>query len=283
MAEIVITGCSSGLGLATALRFAEAGDRVFATVLDASEADALDRARTEQGLPIVVLELDVTDPRSRTRTLSEILERSGRIDALVNNAGRVVIAPVEETGDDETRTIFETNFFGALAMTRAVLPTMRAQASGTIVNVSSVSAVLPAPFYGIYAATKQALEAVSEALWVELAEFGIRVVIVEPGNYRTQILDHAVPAGEFNEASPYWSPYQGLTNGAREFYRQMPEADRVGNPREVADAVLDAVRSDHPLLRRTVGVDAELMRRVDREDFGSMLRDWVRANVDETN
>jgi NAD(P)-dependent dehydrogenase (short-subunit alcohol dehydrogenase family) len=281
MAGILITGCSSGFGLATALRFAEAGDQVFATVLAAREADTLDRARIEQGLPIVVLELDVTDPRSGKRTVDEILERSGRIDVLVNNAGRVVIAPVEETGDNETRVIFETNFFGALHMMQAVLPAMRMQESGTIVNVSSVSAALPAPFYGIYAATKQALEAVSEALWVELAPFGIRVVIVEPGNYRTKILEHAVPAEQFNESSPYWSEYRGLTQGAREFYGQMAEAERVGDPAEVADAIFDAVRSDDPPLRMTAGTDAELMRQVDREEFASMLRNWVRVDVNE--
>jgi NAD(P)-dependent dehydrogenase (short-subunit alcohol dehydrogenase family) len=210
-----------------------------------------------------------------------VLEAAGRIDVLVNNAGRVLIAPVEETGDNETRAVFETNFFGALNMIRRVLPTMRQQGSGTIVNVSSVSAVMPAPFYGMYAATKHALEAVSEALWVEVAPFGIRVVIVEPGNYRTRILEHALPADRFNEASPYWSSYRGVMEAARDLYRQFPQAARVGDPNEVAEAILDAVRADDSALRRAVGADAEMMQQLDRETFGSMLRDWVRVPSDE--
>ena len=111
-----------------------------------------------------------------------------------------------------------------------------------IVNVSSMSARLPAPFYGLYAATKQALEAVSEALRVELAPFGIHVVVVEPGNFRTSILDHALHAPAFTEESPYWSFHGRMMNGAREFYDQFPDAARVGDPREVADAIEHAIR-----------------------------------------
>ena len=178
------------------------------------------------------------------------------------------------------RAVFDSNFFGALRMIRGVLPAMRRRGSGTIVNISSMSARLPAPFYGLYAATKQALEAVSEALRVELAPFGIHVVVVEPGNFRTSILDHALHAPGFTEDSPYWDFHGRMMNGAREFYDQFPDAARVGDPREVADAIEQALREAEPPFRLPIGADAEVMRQVEPEDFSALVRGWLVDPVD---
>jgi NAD(P)-dependent dehydrogenase (short-subunit alcohol dehydrogenase family) len=184
---------------------------------------------------------------------------------------------VEAIDDAVARAVFETNFFGALRMIRAVLPDMRRRGSGMIVNISSMSARLPAPFYGIYAATKQALEAVSEALRVELAPFGVQVMVVEPGNFRTSILEHARHVNGFTEQSPYWSFHDRMMNGARQFYDQFPEVARVGDPREVADAIERAVRAPDPPFRLPVGADAAVMEQMVPEDFSALLRGWLEA------
>lgn len=272
-----MTGCNSGIGLATAVRFAEGGASVFATVHSANGTDALERARAERDLPITIVELDVTDDKSVGRALAAVGAASDGVDVLVNNAGRVVIAPVEDTDDEVARAVFDVNFFGALRMMRGVLPAMRRRRSGTIVNVSSMSAQVPAPFYGLYAATKKALEAVSDALRIELSTFGIRVLVVEPGNFRTSILDHALHAPAFTEESPYWKLHGGLMSGARDFYDQFPDVARVGDPREVADAIYQAVEAEEPPFRLPVGADAEVIRQLDPEEFGAMMRTFLAA------
>jgi NAD(P)-dependent dehydrogenase (short-subunit alcohol dehydrogenase family) len=278
--EALVTGCNSGIGLATAVRLAEGGAHVFATVHHSAGAESLERARDDGGLPITVLQLDVTDEESIARALASVATTTDCLDVLVNNAGRVVIAPVEEIDDDIARAVFDSNFFGALRLIRAVLPPMRRQGSGMIVNVSSMSARLPAPFYGLYAATKQALEAVSEALRVELAPFGIHVLVVEPGNFRTSILDHALHAPSFTEKSPYWSFHDRMMNGARQFYDQFPDAARVGDPREVADAIDDVIHLADPPFRLPVGSDAAAMQQIAPEDFSALVRGWLEVAVD---
>jgi NAD(P)-dependent dehydrogenase (short-subunit alcohol dehydrogenase family) len=280
LTEILVTGCNSGIGLAAAVRLAEGGAHVFATVHHAAGADELELARDDRGLPITVLPLDVTDEESVARVLGTVADMTDGLDVLVNNAGKVVIAPVEEVDDAVARAVFDTNFFGALRMIRAVLPAMRRRGSGMIVNVSSMSARLPAPFYGLYAATKQALEAVSEALRVELAPFGIRVLVVEPGNYRTRILDHALHAPGFTEDSPYWAFHDRMMNGAHEFYDQFPDAARVGDPREVGEAIDRAIGAADPPFRLPVGTDAEAMQQFEAEGFSALVRRWLVAPVD---
>ncbi len=250
---------------------------MFATVHNSGDREGIDRAVADRALPLTVLALDVTDEESVARVLAAVAEAVGGVDVLVNNAGRAVIAPVEETDDAVCRAVFDTNFFGALRMIRGVLPAMRTRGSGTIVNVSSMSARMPAPFYALYAATKRALEAVSDALRVELAPFGIHVLVVQPGNFRTSILDHAFKASGFTEQSPYFKFRGRLLSGGRELYDRFPDASRVGDPREVADAIHDALEAAEPPLRLPVGADAELMGSMDPDDFGAMVRGWFLA------
>src|SRR5712691_4854900 len=175
MKVALVTGVSSGIGKATAVRLAAMGFRTFGTVRTDIAVDAnVERIR-----------LDVRDDRSVEDGVAKVLELAGRIDVLVNNAGLALIGPAEETSIDEARGLFETNFFGLLRMTQAVLPAMRSQRSGRIVNISSVVGFLPAPYMSIYAASKHAVEGYSESLDHEVRGFGVRVSVVEPGFTRT--------------------------------------------------------------------------------------------------
>src|SRR3954447_1763477 len=175
---VLITGCSSGIGRATALRLHDAGHRVVATAR---------RPETLDDLPpgIVRLRLDVCDPASVEAAVRDADAKTGGVTALVNNAGFGQSGPVEFVTEEQVRHQFETNVYGPLRLIRAVLPSMRARGEGRIVNVSSAAGKFSTPFLGIYCASKFALEAVSDALRVEVAPFGVRVVVIEPGPIET--------------------------------------------------------------------------------------------------
>lgn len=170
---VIVTGVSSGIGRVTAEKFARQGCQVFGTVRNISKAAPL------PGVQFV--EMDVQDDASVQRGIQLVMDRAQRIDVLVNNAGVAMLGAAEETSIDEAKWMFETNVFGILRTSKAVLPYMRAQRSGRIVNVSSVLGFLPAPYMGLYAAAKHAVEGMSETLDHEVRQFGIRVSLVEPG------------------------------------------------------------------------------------------------------
>ena len=180
MGNILITGCSSGFGLLSAAHFARKGDRVFATLRDLARGLELERIRQAEDLAIEILQLDVLDSSSVEAAVKRA-EADGPIDALINNAGIEVRGSIEDISEQEARLQFDTNVHGALRMIRAVLPGMRQRGSGTIVNISSIGGLVGRPFGGLYAATKHALEAISEALYFEVQPFGVRVAVVEPG------------------------------------------------------------------------------------------------------
>jgi len=197
-----------------------------------------------------LLELDVTDPAAVTRAVLQIVDREGRIDAVVNNAGYVLWGPVEETSVESVEREFDVNVFGALRVIREVLPVMRRQRRGVVVQMSSISGrVVAGPFWGHYAASKFALEALSEALAYELQPFGIRVVIVEPGSYDTTITDSIELSPGLGEgSSPYDAAYQRMQSVA--------EPWPLGDPQEVAEAVVRAIEDDATPLRVLLGEDA---------------------------
>lgn len=174
---VVVTGVSSGIGRVTAQKFAERGCRVFGTVR------SIEKAAPLPGVELV--EMDVRDAGSVQRGIQSITALSGRIDVLVNNAGTSMIGAVEETAAAEAASLFDTNVLGILRTTQAVLPHMRAQGHGRIVNVSSVLGFLPAPYMGLYSASKHAVEGLSESLDHEVRQFGVRVTLVEPAYTRT--------------------------------------------------------------------------------------------------
>src|SRR5438874_7316742 len=179
MQVALITGVSSGIGRATARKLAQLGYRTFGTVR--SEIDPIPNVQ--------LIRLDVRDSDSVNAGIATVIEKAERIDVLVNNAGVSLVRAAEDTTIEEAREIFETNFFGLMRITQAVLPIMRKQNSGRIINISSVLGFLPAPYMSVYAATKHAVEGYSESLDHEVRNFGVRVVAVEPGFTRTRLGD----------------------------------------------------------------------------------------------
>ena len=184
----LVTGASSGIGEAAARELARAGFTVYGTSRKAVVGEQRDG--------VTFLALDVTDDESVTGAVGEVLRRSGRIDVPVNNAGVATAEAAEESSMEQAREIFETNLFGSIRVSRVVLPHMREQGSGRIINVSSVLGLLPAPFGALYAATEHAIEGYSESLDHEVREYGVRVLLVEPAYTRTSFGAHAVTADE---------------------------------------------------------------------------------------
>jgi NAD(P)-dependent dehydrogenase (short-subunit alcohol dehydrogenase family) len=243
----VVTGANSGFGFATALRLARDGYQVFAGVRDLAKADKLLAA--SESLSLDLVSLDVTSDSSVTEAFASIDEH-GPIDVLVNNAGISGGGPFELTPDDENRLLFETNYFGALRCIRAVLPAMRARGGGSIVNITSLSALFAWPNQACYSASKSALEAFSGALAHEVRRFGVRVVTVQPGAIRTEIVTNSNERNHFDRTSPYINVMQ--RNG-----KLIAAGFRAGaTPTDVADTVIAALDPSNSRVQHPVGDDA---------------------------
>ncbi len=248
MAVVLITGCSSGIGLATARHFARLGDEVHAGVRHPSTAWELTAAIESDKLKIAPLTLDVDDDASVRRGVQEVIARSGRIDVLVNNAGIGGGGPIEDVPIEFAKSMFETNYFGTIRMIQAVLPGMRERRSGAIVNVSSIAGRLAIAGHGHYSAVKHALEAASEALAQEVLAFGIRVAVVEPGVVVTPIFSKA---RRFADPA---SPYRVHVHRLLLFYQMQMKMP--SQPSDVAAVIYEAVTTREPKLRWLVGEDA---------------------------
>jgi NAD(P)-dependent dehydrogenase (short-subunit alcohol dehydrogenase family) len=239
----LVTGASSGIGEAVAQALLAAGFTVYGTSRKAVAGEERDG--------VVFLPLDVTDDQSVAGVVGEVLGRSGRIDLLVNNAGLGIAGAAEESSIEQVRALFDTNLFGSIRMTRAVLPQMREQGSGRIINISSVLGLVPAPFGALYAATKHAMEGYSESLDHEVREHGVRVLLVEPAYTRTSFDANAIPA---DEPLPVYA-------GRRDVFDVLlAEAIKGGDePSVVGEAVVAAATDSRPKLRYQAG---PLARRV---------------------
>ena len=262
MANVLITGCNSGFGYYTSECFAKAGHRVFSTVRPEEEMTGIEALAATEGYSIKILSLDVTDSDQIAAVRDEVLTE-GPLDVLVNNAGRVVIAPFEETPEDHIRAIFDVNVFGLVNMTQAFLPSMRENRSGTIVNLSSPAALIPPHWYSIYSGSKAAVDAFSKALTQELSEWNIRTILVYPGNYKTGVLKNAVGDIAISENSPYYEMKQATKAASREIYAQLIGTDeeraRRENGRPVAEAILGAVFDGTRNLHYPVGSDSQMI------------------------
>jgi NAD(P)-dependent dehydrogenase (short-subunit alcohol dehydrogenase family) len=262
----LVTGVSSGIGNATARALVERGYRVFGTVR--SETSAVP-SKVERVL------LDVRDADSIASAVREVLDRAGRIDLLVNNAGGSVTGAVEETSLSQARDLFDVNFFGAVRVTQAVLPAMRAQRSGRIIFISSVLGLMPAPFMGFYAASKHALEGLAESLDHETRGLGIRAVLVEPAWTRTQFANHSATAD-----SPI-EDYAAERESARQGRRDGLNAG--DDPSLVAEVVVKAATARRPRLRYAASRRARLLARLRRfmpaRVFDGALRKQYRLDV----
>jgi NAD(P)-dependent dehydrogenase (short-subunit alcohol dehydrogenase family) len=241
-----ITGSSSGFGRAFAEHAIARGFRVVATARNAGAlADLVARAPER----VLALSLDVTAPGAPEAAVRAAVERFGRIDVLVNNAGYAVVGALEETPDAELRALMDTNFFGALAVTRAALPVLRGQRGGAVVNISSLGGQLSFAGFSAYSASKFALEGASEALAQEMAPFGVKVLIVEPGQFRTSL------AGGAMRHMPRLAPYDDVVGATREFAEGMDQT-QPGDPRKAAAAIERALAAERTPLRLQLGGDA---------------------------
>jgi NAD(P)-dependent dehydrogenase (short-subunit alcohol dehydrogenase family) len=243
----IVTGCSTGIGFATALRLGREGCRVYATVR--SEASGANLVEAAGNLPVSLLVVDVDDDASVADGIASVIAAEGRVDILVNNAGVAFGGDIEATSLAEFQSIMNTNAWGTLRCIQAVLPTMRGQSSGCIVNVTSIAGRIAAAGQGAYAASKFATEAMSEVLATEVAPFGIRVAVIEPGVVATPIFDKAMERPIDME-----SPYFPIT--FRTSRLLLAGLANPSSPDDVADAIWNAITTDAPVLRHPVGIDA---------------------------
>lgn len=244
---VLVTGVSSGIGRATAEMFADQGCRVFGTVRKMEKA---------QTIPdVTLIEMDVRDETSIASGMQTIIDQAGRIDVLVNNAGVTLLGATEETSIDEARVLFDTNFFGILRTTKAVLPHMRKQRAGRIVNVSSVLGFLPAPYMALYSSSKHAVEGFSESLDHEVRQFGIRVALVEPSFTKTN-LDLNAPQ-TITKIQDYSKELSIVSQAIQNNVRKAPEPD------SVATTIVDAAFGPWKM-RHTPKGEASLLTKLRR-------------------
>lgn len=258
----LVTGASSGIGEATAERLAGAGYTVFGTSRRAAQAGTR---------PFQMLPLDVTSDESVKAIVSEVMRLSGRIDLLVNNAGfSVALAGDEESSIEQARSIFDTNFFGTVRMTRAVVPHMRRQGGGRIINIGSLLGFLPMPYMAVYAASKHAIQGYSESLDHELRTRGVRVLVVEPGVTKTQFDANLLePDSRVDE-------YRDVRGALAKRWQEI--AAQGDQPGAVADVVLKAANATRPKLRYPVGRVAS-MRMLRRFAPAGVVDAAVRKNL----
>jgi NAD(P)-dependent dehydrogenase (short-subunit alcohol dehydrogenase family) len=238
-----ITGASTGLGRNLAEAALAKGDRVVATARKQETVADLERLNPGHALAV---RLDVTDPAQVKASVQTAIDAFGRIDVLVNNAGYGLLGTVEEVSDAQIRQQFETNLFGLLHVTRAVLPLLRAQRSGHILNVTSVGGQVSFPTFGMYHGTKYAIEGISESLAQEVAGFGIKVTIVEPGAFKTDFATRSLARAE--RIGAYDTVYEALLKAF--------EGGVYGDPARAAEAMIQAVDAGEPPLRLALGADA---------------------------
>jgi NAD(P)-dependent dehydrogenase (short-subunit alcohol dehydrogenase family) len=259
----LVTGASSGIGEATAQRLVMAGYKVYGTSRRAAKASQ----RSFELLP-----LDVTSDESVAATVGEVLRAEGRIDLLVNNAGfGIAPAAAEESSIEQARSIFETNFFGIVRMTRAVVPHMRRQRAGRVINIGSVLGFLPMPYAALYAATKHAVEGYSESLDHELRTWGVRVSVIEPAYTKTGF------DANFLEADSKLDEYHEVRASLRKTLTEVMAA--ADDPGVVADVVLEAASAARPKLRYTAGVRAGRLRLLRRFAPAGLIDTGIRNDL----
>jgi NAD(P)-dependent dehydrogenase (short-subunit alcohol dehydrogenase family) len=266
---VLITGCSTGIGCHLAQRLAQVGYTVVATARKVETLDNLTVA--------LKLQLDVTQTDSVNQAIALTLQQFGRIDVLINNAGYTMLGALEEVSEEQTQRVFDVNVFGALRMIRAVVPHMREQRSGRIINISSIAGKLSTPVNGTYSATKFALEALSDALQMEVALFGIQVVLVEPGAIKTRFDDTAQTLARnilLNSASPYRSLYKQNDQFAASMRKHEP------GPEVVSEVIEQAIKAVTPKARYLAAIPLSGKLVIHLRDFvwGSVLKQMFKIN-----
>ena len=273
----VVTGSSSGIGLATSLALARNGYLTYATMRNLAKRESIQSTAEKQHLSIRTVRLDVTDENSVKNAIQSILSESGRIDLLVNNAGYGLTGALEDIGVDEIKALYETNLFGVIRVTQSVLPTMRKQGSGRIINISSGAGRIGYPGGSAYVSSKFALEGLSESMAYEIEQFGIRTVLVEPGFIRTNFGENMVIAKKAQDPnSPYSQMMMQMKSSSyrRRMIENAPDADLV------ASVVVEAATAKEPSLRYLAGKDVQQMvaakKNMSDEEFQRMIRQGIR-------
>jgi short-subunit dehydrogenase len=280
----LITGSSSGIGFETSLLLARNGIYTYATMRNLSKSHEILDITKKECLPLKVLTLDVTDEKSTQKADDMVMYEQNRIDILVNNAGYSLVGALEQISMDEIKVEFETNFFGIIKLIQKVLPLMRKQRSGRIINVSSLAGRIGLPLASAYVSSKFALEGLSESLKYEVQDFGIYVILIEPGVIKTNFIKNlkigkqviTFENSDVNTSSADL-PYAEITKMRISAFK--PRFEKGSSPKEVADTILEAVTSGNPKFRYIVGQDAsklmDIRKNTSDEEFGKIVMNSV--------
>ncbi|HKG87377.1 MAG TPA: SDR family oxidoreductase [Nitrososphaeraceae archaeon] len=270
----LVTGSSSGIGFETALLLSKSGFHTYASMRNLEKSKNITEIVNTENLPLRVIQLDVNDDISVKNAINKIIAENGRIDVLINNAGYGLFSPIEDITLDQVKEQFETNFFGVVRLVKEVLPVMRKQRNGIIVNVSSGAGRVAIPVSSAYVATKFALEELSESMRYELKEFGINIIIIEPGVIRTNFVENMKTAGTRSRSE---SPYADLIGRTLKGFGGL--MDNSSPPKLVAEAILNAITSKEPEIRYVVGDDAKSIMKVRKSTSDKEFENWMYESV----
>src|SRR5919197_211243 len=274
----VVTGASTGIGFETSLALARNGFHTYATMrkLEEGKSNQIMNIAKNENLPLQAIQLDVDNDKSVLDAINKIVSENGRIDIVVNNAGYALVGALEQTSMEEIKAQFETNFFGAVRVIQAVIPIMRKQRSGKIVNITSMGGRIAIPLDSIYHATKFALEGLSESIQYELEPFGIKIILIEPGAVGSNFWKNWKMAAKTSDHKDKNndSPYKQIKNNMLESFKQIEQ--NAIHPSEVAKVILQAAKADNPDFRYVVGKDAatilETRRKISDREFRDLLK-----------
>ncbi len=270
---VLVTGCSSGIGLATCHVLSRNNFMTYGTVRNLSKAKKIQDLMNRENLSLKILRLDVNDNQSIKLAIKKILNDTGRIDVLINNAGYGMFGPIEEITIQEIKKQFETNFFGAIRLIKAIVPIMRKQGNGTIVNISSMVGRFAVPLNSAYVSSKFAVEGLSESISFELKEFGIRVIVIEPGVVKSDFF-HNVKVKGMNLESPYHELMERRVN-----FLDKAMKNSLTSSYDVAGTILDALNSKDPKFRYVIGNDATNSLRMRNSLSDRKFMEWIRAGI----
>jgi NAD(P)-dependent dehydrogenase (short-subunit alcohol dehydrogenase family) len=270
----IVTGSSSGIGLETSLVLARNGFDTYATIRNPAKSNDILHKAKEESLPLKVTQLDVINDNSVRAAIEKIISEKGRIDVLVNSAGYGLFGSLEDISMEELKAQFETNFFGAIRMIKVVLPVMRAQRSGIIVNISSGAGRIGYPTVSGYVSSKFALEGLCESLSYETDQFGIRTLLIEPGCVNTNFVSGIVHAKNASNSNSAYSTL--LKRFQSNYYTAMQNAP---TPEKVANVIMYAITDENPKLRYPVGEDVDMLldarNRMSDSEFHNLLLQTV--------
>jgi NAD(P)-dependent dehydrogenase (short-subunit alcohol dehydrogenase family) len=277
----VVTGSSSGIGFETSLLLSRKGFYTYATMRNLNKSQKINDVAQKENLPLKVLQLDVTDDKSVKDAIRQITDENSRIDVLVNNAGYGVMGAVEDLSLDEFKSQFETNFFGVIRVTKEVIPIMRNQGNGgNIINVSSVGGKIGIPLNSAYISSKFALEGLSESMRYELEQFGIDIILIEPGVVKSNFFENAdVVVNNNTTTSNKPSSYSQLTQKLFEGFEPMLNSSSSSVSSDVAEIIYQAIESNNREVRYPVGKDAVSIIKTRKNLSDKEFENWIKESI----